>query len=100
MVTIALGLNLRKIQRDKIVADWKYAQSMTERLEISERAARLAAEKAFALETVKSQNALLHESRKDSRQMILAINSEGGGCKRPTRHGADEHRDERRERKE
>src|SRR3546814_13504801 len=27
MVTIALGLNLRKIQRDKIVADWKYAQS-------------------------------------------------------------------------
>src|SRR3546814_8399763 len=33
MVTIALGLNLRKIQRDKIVADWKYAQSLTERSE-------------------------------------------------------------------
>src|SRR3546814_10282326 len=76
MVTIALGLNLRKIQRDKVVADWKYAQSLTERLEISERAARLAEEKAFAMETVNSQNALLHASGHDSRQVILARSEE------------------------
>ena len=90
MVTIALGLNLRKIQRDKIVADWKYAQSLTERLEISERAARLAEEKAFALETVNSQNALLHASGHDSRQVILALNSAVEVLKRQNRPGADD----------
>src|SRR3546814_7380028 len=49
MVTLALGLNLRKIQADKLGADAKYAQSMAERVAISERAARLAEEKAFAI---------------------------------------------------
>ncbi len=90
MVTIALGLNLRKIQRDKVVADWKYAQSLTERLEISERAARLAEEKAFAMETVNSQNALLHASGHDSRQVILALNSAVEVLKRQNRPGADD----------
>src|SRR3546814_15941844 len=33
MVTIALGLNLRKIKREKVVADGKYAQSLTEKPE-------------------------------------------------------------------
>ena len=75
MVTLALGLNLRKIQRDKQTADANYAASMAERLEMSERAARLAEEKAFALATVNSQNALLHASGHDSRQVILALNS-------------------------
>ncbi|QCB54149.1 hypothetical protein E5675_06695 [Sphingopyxis sp. PAMC25046] len=90
MVTIALGLNLKKIQRDKLVADWKYAQSLTERLEISERAARLAEEKAFALETVNSQNALLHASGHDSRQVILALNSAVEVLKRQKRADADD----------
>ena len=75
MVTLALGLNLRKIQADKRAADENYARSMGERLAISERAARLADEKAFALETVNSQSALLHASGHDSRQVILALNS-------------------------
>ena len=90
MVTIALGLNLKKIQRDKLVADWKYAQSLTERLEISERATRLAEEKAFALETVNSQNALLHASGHDSRQVILALNSAVEVLKRQKRADADD----------
>lgn len=90
MVTLALGLNLRKIQRDKVAADWKYAQSLTERLEISERAARLAEEKAFALETVNSQNALLHASGHDSRQVILALNSAVEVLKREKRPDADD----------
>ena len=46
MVTVALGLNLKKIQRDKVVADWKYAQSLTERLEMSERATRIRADES------------------------------------------------------
>lgn len=75
MVTLALGLNLRKIQNDKLVADHKYARSLAERLEMSEHAARLAQEKAFALETVNSQNALLHASGHDSKQVILALNT-------------------------
>lgn len=75
MVTLALGLNLRKIQNDKLVADRNYALSITERLKISERAARLAEEKAFALGTVNSQNALLHASGHDSKQVILALNT-------------------------
>ena len=75
MVTLALGLNLKKIQQEKLAADANVAQSLSERLEISERAKRLAEEKAFALETVNSQNALLHASGHDSRQVILALNS-------------------------
>src|SRR3546814_20246232 len=75
MVTLALGLNLRKIQADKLGADAKYAQSMAERVAISKRAARLAEEKAFALPTVNSQNALLHASCNDSKKCILAPNS-------------------------
>lgn len=75
MVTLALGLNLKKIQRDKLAADFNYARSLSERLEISERATRLAEEKAFALATVNSQNALLHASGHDSKQVILALNS-------------------------
>lgn len=90
MVTVALGLNLKKIQRDKVVADWKYAQSLTERLEMSERATRLAEEKAFALETVHSQNALLHASGHDSRQVILALNSAVEVLKRQNRADADD----------
>ncbi|NIJ39698.1 signal transduction histidine kinase [Sphingopyxis panaciterrae] len=75
MVTLALGLNLKKIQRDKVAADFNYARSLSERLAISERAARLAEEKAFALATVNSQNALLHASGHDSKQVILALNT-------------------------
>src|SRR3546814_19995642 len=72
MVTLALGLNLRKIQADKLGADAKYAQSMAERVAISASAARLAEDKAFALPTVHRQNALLHASGHDSKQVILA----------------------------
>ena len=75
MVTLALGLNLKKIQSDKLVADQRYAHSLAERLAMSEHAARLAEEKAFALETVNSQNALLHASGHDSKQVILALNT-------------------------
>lgn len=75
MVTLALGLNLKKIQADKLTADTNYARSLAERVRISERAARLAEEKAFALATVNSQNALLHASGHDSKQVILALNS-------------------------
>src|SRR3546814_7253294 len=57
---------------------------------ISERAARLAEEKAFALETVNSQNALLHASGHDSRQVILALNSAVEVLKRQNRPGADD----------
>lgn len=90
MVTFALGLNLKKIQGDKIVADAKYGQALIERLEISERATRLAEEKAFALETVSSQNALLHASGHDSRQVILALNSAVAVLKRQPRADADD----------
>lgn len=89
MVTLALGLNLKKIQNDKLVADRNYARSMTERLEISERAARLAEEKAFALETVNSQNALLHASGHDSKQVILALNTAIDVLKRGDDRGAN-----------
>ena len=75
MVTLALGLNLRKIDAERREADARYAQSMAERLAISERAARLAEERQFALTAVENQNALLHASGHDSRQVILAINS-------------------------
>lgn len=75
MVTLALGLNLRKIEADRREADARYAHSMAERLAISERAARLADEREFALTAVENQNALLHASGHDSRQVILALNS-------------------------
>jgi len=90
MVTLALGLNLKKIQHDKLAADANYARSLAEQLVTSERAKRLAEEKAFALETVHSQNALLHASGHDSRQVILALNSAVAVLKRDDRQDADE----------
>jgi signal transduction histidine kinase len=89
MVTLALGLNLKKIQHDKLAADANYARSLAEELATSERAKRLAEEKAFALETVNSQNALLHASGHDSRQVILALNSAVAVLKRDDRPDAD-----------
>jgi signal transduction histidine kinase len=73
MVTIALGLNLRRIQMARIASDNAYAQSILERLSISERATRLAEEKAFALQALTNQSALLHASGHDSKQVILAL---------------------------
>lgn len=75
MVTLALGLHLKKIQKDKVAADANFARSLADQLEISEQAKQLAEDKALALETVHSQNALLHASGHDSRQVILALNS-------------------------
>ncbi|WP_447756634.1 ATP-binding protein [Sphingopyxis fribergensis] len=89
MVTLALGLNLKKIQSDKLVADANYARSLIAQLEISEQSKRHAEEKAFALETVHSQNALLHASGHDSRQVILALNSAVAVLKGQDRHGGD-----------
>ncbi|MBB6425179.1 sensor histidine kinase [Sphingopyxis sp. JAI128] len=89
MVTLALGLNLKKIQQEKIAADANYARSLSERLEMSEQAKRLVEEKASALETVYSQNALLHASGHDSRQVILALNSAVDVLKRRDGAGAD-----------
>src|SRR3546814_3957445 len=40
MVTLALGLNLKKIRADKLAADTNYAEALAERLKISESAAR------------------------------------------------------------
>lgn len=75
MVTLALGLNLRKIQSDRREADARYAEELAERLRISERAAQLAEERQVALAAVDNQNALLHASGHDSKQVILALNS-------------------------
>lgn len=75
MVTLALGLNLRKIQSDRREADARYAGELAERVRISERAARLAEERQVALAAVDNQNALLHASGHDSKQVILALNS-------------------------
>ena len=89
MVTLALGLNLKKIQSDKLAADANYARSLIAQLEISEQSKQHAEEKAFALETVHSQNALLHASGHDSRQIILALNSAVAVLKRQDRSGHD-----------
>lgn len=91
MVTLALGLNLRKIQTERQEADAKYAQSMAERLRISEEAARLAEEREAALMAVDNQNALLHASGHDSRQVILALNTAVNVLKRSDTAGV--HRD-------
>ena len=89
MVTLALGLNLKKIQSDKLAADANYSSSLIAQLEISEQSKRHAEEKAFALETVHSQNALLHASGHDSRQVILALNSAVAVLKRQDRPAND-----------
>ena len=52
---------------------------------MSQQAKRLAEDKALALETVHSQNALLHASGHDSRQVILALNSAVAVLKRTDR---------------
>src|SRR3546814_11033827 len=78
MVTLALGLNLKKIRADKLAADTNYARALAERLTISENAARLAGEKAPSLATVKRQNALPHAPRPEHNPVIVAPNSADG----------------------
>lgn len=73
MVTVALGLNLRKIELERRAADANHARSLAEQLRITERAARLAEERQIAMNAVENQNALLHASGHDSRQVILAL---------------------------
>lgn len=90
MVTLALGLNLKRLRDDKLAADANYARSLIDQLEITEQAKRFAEEKAQALETVHSQNALLHASGHDSRQVILALNSAVSVLKQQQRSHADE----------
>lgn len=85
MVTLALGLHLKKIQSDKVAADANVARSLANELATSQQAKRLAEDKALALETVHSQNALLHASGHDSRQVILALNSAVAVLKRTDR---------------
>ena len=91
MVTLALGLNLRRIQADRKAADARYTAELTERVRISERATRLAEERKIALAAIDNQNALLHASGHDSKQVILALNSAIAVLKQQDTAGA--HRD-------
>ena len=75
MVTLALGLHIRKIQSDRITADKNLTMSLKERLEISEHANRLATENAMAIATIHDQSSLLHASGHDSQQVIMALKS-------------------------
>lgn len=75
MVTVALGLNLRKIEADRREADANYARSLAEQLRITVRSAQLAEERQRAIHAVETQNAVLHASGHDSRQVILALNT-------------------------
>lgn len=88
MVTLALGLNLRKIQTDRQAADARYNAELAERVRVSERAAQLAEDRKIALAAVDNQNALLHASGHDSKQVILALNSAITVLKRQDTAGA------------
>ncbi|MEM1152635.1 MAG: sensor histidine kinase [Pseudomonadota bacterium] len=72
--TLALGLNLRKTQRESMAAKELYAKNLREKLAISEQAARLANEKAAAQDTINDQSGLLHASGHDSKQVLMALN--------------------------
>ena len=72
--TLALGLNLRKSQRESMEAKEIHAQNLREKLAISEQAARLANEKAAAQATINDQSGLLHASGHDSKQVLMALN--------------------------
>lgn len=75
MATMALGLHIRKIQKDRVETDAKLNASLTERLHMSEQANRLANEHNMAIATVNDQNTLLHASGHDSQQVITALKS-------------------------
>ena len=75
MTTLALGLHVRKIQKQKSAADAKLAQSLQEQLEISEQAKTLSEQRALALATIHDQNSMLHATGHDSRQVVMALKS-------------------------
>jgi len=75
MMTLALGLHVRKIHNDKTQADKKLTQSLMDKLEITEKAQKLADQRATALATIHDQNSLIHATGHDSRQVMFALNS-------------------------
>jgi len=75
MITLALGLHVRKIHTDKMLADEKLTKSLVDKLDITEKAKTLADQKAAALATIHDQNSILHAAGHDSRQVVFALNS-------------------------
>ena len=75
MMTLALGLHVRKIHHEKMQADENLTKSLIDNLSITEKARTLAGHKAAALATIHDQNLLIHAAGHDSRQVVFAINS-------------------------
>src|SRR3546814_17255408 len=75
MVTLALGLNLKKIRADKLAADTNYARALAERLTISTNAARPARAKDLPPAPANSQNALLHAPSPHRTHAPVALNT-------------------------
>ena len=75
MMTLALGLHVRKIHKDKTQADKNLTKSLVDKLEISQKAKILADQRATALATIHDQNSIIHAAGHDSRQVVFALNS-------------------------
>lgn len=73
--TLALGLQLRQLNKDKVETQIQLASVLRDNLQESEKARKSAEERSKALEVIHQQSDLIHASGHDSKQVITALNS-------------------------
>ena len=87
-LTLALGWRIVKEKETHQRLVEEHAANLEEKLALSLKANELAEEKALATATIHDQNALLHASGHDTRQVLLAINNAAHYLERT--HGDDD----------
>lgn len=75
MATLAVGLHLRQLQTDRLVAEQEAKRELLARIAISEDASRLAEERAKALAALQSRDRLIEMSTHDTRHVLHALSS-------------------------
>ncbi len=75
LITIALGLDLKKIQENSVDTQLQLNESLRDALDASRRARNLAQEKAEAYANLNDQSSLIHAAGHDSKQIIVALNT-------------------------
>lgn len=75
MATLAVGLHLRQLQTDRLMAEEEAKRELLARIAISEDASRLAEERAKALAALQSRDRLIEMSTHDTRHVLHALSS-------------------------
>lgn len=75
LAMVSLGLQLRKLQLDRLAGEAALSESLKEQLRVTEESHRLLLEREAAKATLADQANLMQSSGHDSRQVLLALNA-------------------------